>query len=345
MIKIQPFDSDECKKFTKFSKKYYNQENVTDYTFVNWKFIKYDKNLINWHLTFMNDSSIVGRAALCERELNFCGNKTKITQVSDLLVDPQKKNNAFLSLIKSFNKLKNECVLHTSNENSYLLYKKIFKFDEKVILTPVVFPIKPQSFVENSALKFILTLFSKFFISMHDLVFSQYKFSKIKEYKDVSHPDIHKFLLKYSQCNLNFDRSLDFLRWRTTSNQLDCKIFGLNKDNSLSTLIILSKGKFHALNYLLILDFLVLRKVNKRDFIYIKFFIIKLAIKNKVDAIFGLFNFNCKSVKKIGKLPFFKISDHLLPHSTPIFFSSLSEQIEVIPLEKMYISLLDLDYF
>ena len=138
---------------------------------------------------------------------------------------------------------------------------------------------------------------------------------------------------------------MGFLKWRTASNQLDCKIFGLHKNNSLSTLIILSKGKLHALNYLLILDFLALGDVSKRDFIYIKFYIIKLAFKNKVDAIFGLFNFNCKSVKKIGALPFFKISDQLLPHSTPIFFSSLSERIKVIPLEKMYVSLLDLDYF
>ena len=126
-IELDKFNLDEIEKFIEFSKTYYDNPETTEKNLL--QISSWTKLQSSYHLKLKKNNKILGRVVLNTRNINLLNKQVKATQVTDLLINQDNKDPMmFVKLVKSYNYLKNDLVIHTSNENSENIYKKFFKF-------------------------------------------------------------------------------------------------------------------------------------------------------------------------------------------------------------------------
>ena len=346
MVEVDEFTQNECEKYIAFGKEYYSSVETINLEYINWKFLKNIENK-SWHLKSFNGDEINGRAVLNERELNVNRISFSITQVTDLLASPKLKNAAtFFNLIRNYKALNSDGVLHTSNESSDVLYSKLFKFKKIFSLSGCGFPIKINNIIRFKPLKIPFLVLSFFYLRTIKLILSlAFLFVKIEVSNYKAYSDIEALVVEFESHNKNFKRDKNFIDWRYFDRLFNyrCRIIKVNRQTCGYYCYRLKR--FKDIDFMIIMDVVVAPKISGYGLLMVKLAIIKDAIERESDAVFGLFNLNNLASKFLSRFPFIKISDKILPHSTPIYMSSMSEVISLMDLSDMYFSLSDLDYF
>jgi len=348
-IELIKFNNDEVKKFILFSKTYYRNNETIDQPHNYNKFCEYVDHK-SYHLKNNSNKILKGRAVLSERSLYLNGKKYLATQVTDLLVDQNYKDPMiFINLVKSYNKLNNDFVFHTSNENSEIIYKKFFKFENIINLKAYGFPIKLSSIISkffNKKIIFLNIIDNLYlYILKLSIYISQY-FSSVtlndcalSEFNEVTRK---KFFKKSPQ---SMERNEKFFKWRFEQNLNKYYYKKILKNNTIVGFLVLRNSSYSGYNVTLLMDLLLIEDLNIFSLLALRMKLINEAISSNNDILFTIINNKNKSLFKVFRFPIIPISDNLLQHSTPIFCSSIKKNDEIKNFAKVHFTLADLDYF
>ena len=348
-INIQKFNLKEVDEFINFSKSYYSNQETTNKAIVKNKFIDYE-NQHSYHLKIQNGDEVLGRVVLNERKIALKGKEFKVTQVTDLLINQKNKDPlVFIKLVKSYNSLKNNLVIHASNENSENIYKKFFKFNIIFFMKSYGFPIKPIKILENL---FNLKLYFLYFL---DLIFS-YIFKGTLSIISILNS------IKFENCSFNqlkgdgiskfkknskfsMDRSNEFINWRFEKNPNHYYCKKIVKHNTIIGYAVLRNSEYLGFKVTLLIDLYLLKSTTALDNLKIRQQLLLESIKSGSDIFFSIINTNNTKLSRVFGFPILPINDSLLKHATPIFCSSINESINTKELSELHFTLADLDYF
>jgi hypothetical protein len=345
MIFINKFDNIQAKIFCHYSKLYYNDKNTTDLYIIKWKFVD-SQTIDSYHLTFRDEvGDVKGRAVLNERFLNVANVKFLLTQVSDLLVVGSQLK-SFITVIKNFKILENTCVIHTSNSNSEKIYSKFFKFKKLLSLTAFAFPVSLDNFFPKLSKLIIFKVVFSFYNFVIAFIFSIINLFNNNNFQLLNSQEISSENLEYFSGNqTSLLKTVESIRWRYFQSPYNYDIFRILESNINIGFIVTRRAVLNGLNFLIVMDFVPVRKLNYLTMLGVRLKLVSLALEYNVDAVFGMFNAQNDIGSDFFKFPFFKIPDRFLPHETPIFISSIKNDFNVDDLYEMYFSLSDLDYF
>lgn len=327
-------------------------EGMKDSKIVYWKFISNPNGPSNYFY-FKKNEKIKGRIMSAHYPGKIVLNENLYNSfcLSDLYID---KSYRQLSNLKN---LYNECVkqtqgiiFHSSNENSEKFYTKILK---KKIFFNLISCGLPMSIKPLKKYKFFGKLFYYIFIKLYiahiKLIKNLFKIFNNQINLNVS----EKINFDYDLENLReenikkdycfFFKNHNFFKWRYEIYKKSylIKIFDNNNFLGYCTLV---KTDALKLSNMIILDFQFRKKISFFQKIMLKFKIIEICTKNKVDTLFTMGNENNFMFKNILGYPFFKIPSNILPHSNPMFIHNASEK-DLDKLKYVNFTISDFDYF
>ena len=345
MVTVEKFDIIQAQKFVEYSALFYNDKNTTDLELVKWKFVDSQSNNSH-HLTIQDEQGLIkGRAVLNERYLSTANGKLLLTQVTDLLVVGSELK-SFIEIIRNYKILNNTCVIHTSNSNSENIYARVFKFKKLLSLSAFAFPVKLDNFVPNfsklAAFKFIFSIINSFIFGIFSSinVFNNVRFQRLNS-QEISNADLEYF----SDNHVSLLKTCESIRWRYFDSPYNYEVYRVLESNINIGSIVVRRAILNGVKYLVIMDFVPNEKLSVVKVFKLRLRLVSLSLEYKVDALFGMFNADNDIGKGFFKFPFVKVPDRFLPHATPIFISSNSNDLSLDNLAKMYFSLSDLDYF
>lgn len=348
-IELSKFNDDEVEKFTLFSKTFYeNNETTNQYHNTN-KFCEYEDHS-SYHLKNNSLSILKGRAVLSERSLYLNGKKYKTTQVTDLLVNQNYKDPMiFINLVKSYNKLNNDFVFHTSNENSEIIYKKFFKFKNVMNLKAYGFPVKLSSIINKFFKKKLIFLnvidnFYLYILKAFIYLFSYFSSITLHNCKmnEFNETNSKKFFEKSPQ---SMERDEKFFKWRFENSPNRYYYKKIMRNNQIVGFLVFRNSSYLGYNVTLLMDLLLIENLNIFNLWALRMKLINEAISSNNDIFFTIINNKNKSLFKVFRFPIIPISDSLLKHSTPIFCSSVKKNIDIENFVTAHFTLADLDYF
>jgi len=348
-IKAELFNEKELIEFVDFSKTFYENPKTNLIDNVRHKFKQFN-NQRSLHIKAYENDKIIGRVVLNEKKLHLGMKDFTATQPSDLLTLRDFKNPlTVFSLIKSYNQLDTDLVIHTSNEKSDVIYKNIFKFPILFKCTTYGFPISPLSLFSKVFLKrkYILLqffdYFIKFFIKAFINLITYFSSIKLRDFnlKDISEKELT--LLQKREVNL-FSRNKDFIKWKYLESTESCKCYKIFKKKQTFGYIFIKESNFNNLKAFCLMDCFILKDLKKIDYFFIRLAVIYNAFDSKCDLIYAVGNINNPTLSNLFKLPFININDSFLPHSTPIYISSVKESCNINDCKDMYYTLADTDY-
>lgn len=274
--------------------------------------------------------------------------------VTDLVIMPAERNAA--SLITMTRAIKSpdgiDVVVHTSNDSSDLIYRRLFKFPIAFTLAATGLPLRVSNILKprftNSALIKVAELFAspwRWLLRATALVMGAV--SDVKFASEPSEKVISEIFTEYRQhAGAHFERSQRFLSWRFSEGPLfngevewvwiqgECVGYLAFKQVTLGGLVVF-----------VIMDAVLRRRLSLKEAIAIKFLAARLAIEGSCDAVFTLVNIENSALKWLKGFPFFLIPDRHLPHSTPIFIHASIEHRSLEKQGDVFFTLADIDYF
>lgn len=350
-IEVQLFNEKELEEFVNFSRTYYKSPKTNSINSVRHKFQQID-DLKSFHIKAYDRDKLIGRVVLNERKLHLGEKNFTVTHPTDLLTLRNSINPlTVLSLVRSFNKLNTDLVMHTSNKQSDIIYKSLFKFPTIFKCVSYGFPLKPMSLISTfffNKIFFFLELFDFLFkfivrllISFFNLFFNSIE---LKEYNpiDISENELREF--KNKERNL-FSRSKKFIKWRYLISSNKSKCYQIVKKNMNYGYLFCEENSLKNLKAFCITDFILLKDFSGYEYFSLKINLIYKALFANNDLIFFMGNKKNKTLSNLFKFPFVHIRENYLPHSTPIYVSSVKKEFNIDECKTIYFTLSDTDYF
>jgi hypothetical protein len=241
--------------------------------------------------------------------------------------------------------------MHTSNKQSDIIYKSLFKFPVIFKCKSYGFPLKPirliSTFLYNknysflNIFDFLFKVFIKSVISFLNLFFNSIE---LKDYNllNISENELSNF--KNKERNL-FSRSKTFINWRYSKLNNKSKCYQIVKKNISYGYLICEENSLKNIRVFCITDLLLLKDISNADFFSLKINVILKALFRNNDLLFSMGNKKNKTLSNLFKFPFFNIRESYLPHSTPIYVSSIKKEFNIEECKTLYFTLSDTDYF
>jgi hypothetical protein len=298
---------------------------------------------------------VVGRAILQPRLLCLSGKQVPAAFVSDVLVHPEFRRpvSNFISLMQSIKKAQNfPLVLHTSNNTTESIYKKLLKFKWPFSLSTFGFPLNLRK-ATFKVLKFDSLLFELFATPYRYLILLLCKTATIFfDFKlTTDKPDdtcFDEFFQKEAIKNdCEMVRDTQFLKWRYSQSPLwQAKILYLYKDSQLCGYVVLRNVELEGMKFTVVMDFALNDTVNTIQRLCLRWSIIHIALSHGDDMVFTLLNPLSRASKKFIGFPWVKIPERFMPHKTPIFLHiNDPSRVTLENLLNIHLTLGDLDYF
>lgn len=250
-----------------------------------------------------------------------------------------------IGLIKGPEKIiKENIIIHTSNENSDLIYKKIFKLKNISNLDAFFFPVS-FIFLNFGIFKIIRKILNVILVFFINIVIKLFIFISSYSLKDGFLDDKEiKFVYKelINKKTPFFIRNEDYYKWRFNYKKYN-KNYAfslLYKKRIVAHNITISK-KYKFLESTFIMDMISNQDIQVIGKFIILLNIIKTALQNNSDFIFTLINKNSLSYKRLFKYFLIKIPSFFLPHSTPVYIKNEGS----LKFNNIHLTLSDLDYF
>ena len=274
--------------------------------------------------------------------------------VTDLVINPLFRNAATLIAITRAIKspLNFDMVLHTSNEVSDQIYKKLFKFPVSCDLNSAGIPINFGSILRSRLKNVIaISLVNLISIAWRWLLIALNRvigfFSPLKFVTEPSECEVEEVLSDFAKiCGSHFERTPGFLKWRFKDGPLfNGRTKWIESGGVCIGYLVFKDVHISGLKVCVIMDVCFRRHLSLMESIAIKLLSITLAINGSCDAVFTLCNFNNSALKWLQDFPFIKIPDEVLPHPSPIFIHASEEVYPSLNRKSIYLTLADLDYF
>ena len=353
MISIKTFSKEHVDENIKLGASEYTSQEVLNKEHLIWKHIHPPAGPSKIIGEYSAEGALIGRIFLQRRNFYLNDNLSATgATATDLLIDPKcRVASSFVAITRSIKSIEEiDIIFHTSNENSDIFYRNLFKFPVRFSLTALGLPLDIYGIVKSkcpnlSAIKtlkilstpykILLVILGKFLTNLTKINFSNQPLDQeniFSQFKKRTGP--------------HFERSKAFNYWRFNSGPIfNGEIYWIWKYKECLGYLVFKKTEIRHINFYVLMDIIFIRDLSVFEKITIKFLMIKLAIINNCDALFMMVNLKNSSVNWLKGAPFFKIPDRYLPHSTPIFIHTKLPENMFHKYENIFFTLADLDYF
>jgi hypothetical protein len=274
--------------------------------------------------------------------------------ITDLVIMHAERNAA--SLISMTRAIKSpdsiDVVVHTSNDSSDLIYRKLFKFPIAFTLAATGLPLRVSNILKPNLAKSKLLKAIELFVSPWRslLLASAHVMEAVSDVKFAAEPSdivMSEIFEEYRHhAGTHFERSQRFLKWRFSEGPLfNGKVEWVWSQGECLGYLAFKQVTLGGLVVFVIMDAVLRRRLTLKEAIAIKFLAARLAIKGSCDAVFTLANTENSALKLLKGFPFFHIPDRYLPHPTPIFIHASNEHRSLENQADVFFTLADLDYF
>ena len=348
MFKLNEVSNKDINSFIKLSKTEYEEDNpVTQKKYFIWKYLDYFIKP-TFIYQYLNSGKNMGRVMLQTNKLIIGKKILNTINPLDLLIQKKSRTNPniFINLIKlPKNKFNKNLIIHTSNENSDLLYEKLLKFKKGLSLKAYMFPSNPFFFLKD---KYLSNIFFKcisypFFIIISLVIIIIRKLTFVNlEIGFLTNDEISKVYKNLKDKKIpHFIRNNKFFQWRYSRySKNKTHSFKLKLNNNLIASTTLCIVEFKGYKVCAVMDYVAENKISLiyRFFNYI--YIIRYALIHNCSFIFTLSNKRTELFKEmLGTM--IQIPLWVLPHQTPIYVRNNDK----FDLTQMHFVLSDLDYF
>jgi len=274
--------------------------------------------------------------------------------ITDLVIMPAERSAA--SLISMTRAIKSpdgiDVVVHTSNDSSDLIYRKLFKFPIAFTLAATGLPLRISNILKPhldnpTLLKAIELLVSLWRLLLLASALVMRAVSSVKFSAEPSDSVMSEIFEEYRHhAGSHFERSQRFLKWRFSEGPLfNGKVEWVWSQGECLGYLAFKQVMLGGLVVFVIMDVVLRRRLTLKEAIAIKFLSARLALEGSCDAVFTLANTENSALKWLKGFPFFHIPDRHLPHTTPIFIHALNEHRSLEKQADVFFTLADLDYF
>lgn len=354
-IKSEIFDDAALAEQITLGKTVYSSAEVVSFDHIKWKHLKgpYGSSTV---INIRDGNGILlGRSFLQPRTF-FLNSKSECcgAVVTDLLINPAARNAS--TLIGMTRAIKTPpgigLVVHTSNEVSDPIYRKLFKFPVAFTLAGLGIPLHFDKiftlYLKNTKVLCILDyLLTPWRIGL--VFFSKVVglFTSVTFIHKPSDIEVFEIFNEFKSISGgHFVRNSSFLEWRFMKGPLfNGQVKWISSGGTCIGYLVFKEVHLGNLSVCVLMDVLMRRKLGFMEGMALKLLAIKYALDGASDALFTLVNINNSALKWLKGFPFISIPDNLLPHSTPIFIHASEEVIPIKIRNNIYLTLADLDYF
>lgn len=354
-ITIEQLTDEDLSNHIEVGASEYSTPEVINRNHVRWKHLENPSGVSVCVSLRNNLSELVGHSFLQRRQLCLSGGKSlRAAIITDLVIVPRERNAAALIGMTRAAKGADgfDFVLHTSNNISDTIYRRLFKFPVVCSLTAAGLPLR----VCNAMSRYV---HSRFICAVVDFLVTPWRWgvrgsasfaSLVSAVSFAEEPEkdrVSKILQKFSEgAGLHFERSSEFLEWRFRAGPISkSDLLWIYSRQECLGYIATRKVSISGLDVLVILDSVLSRPMGTLESAAIKLLCAREGVLKNCDAVFCLANMSNNALGWWGKLPYFRIPDKFLPHPTPIFTHATNGLISVTDQERFFLTLADLDYF
>ena len=242
-------------------------------------------------------------------------------------------------------------ILHTSNEVTEGIYKKILKIKNPFSLTGYGVPV--DLYAISKKYSRYLAMFAKLANKPYQLslIFLCKTLKIIVELEIIDkEPSAEEFDAlcenNASHYGPEIKRNKENLKWRFSDSPLwGAQILYIYKHSRFVGYIVIRHLKINGLKFTVIMDYSISPDLSLIEVMFIRTFIVEKSIKKGDCSVFTLLNSQAKSTKKNMGFPFISVPDKFLPHRTPFFIHANKNSGELRTYSNFNITLSDLDYF
>ncbi|MDP3798974.1 MAG: hypothetical protein Q8R06_17815 [Polaromonas sp.] len=354
-IQFDIFDQDQLSEHITIGASVYSCPEVIDPDHLRWKHLQNPYGS-STSISLRNEFGVlIGRSFIQPRTFwvtpfaSCCG-----ATITDLVIMPAERSAE--SLIGMTRAIKSpegvDVVVHTSNDNSDLIYRKLFKFPVAFTLTAIGLPLRVSNILKSYFTNQVLIKVVELLVSPWRLVLgaSALIMGAVCGIRLAAQPTadvMSEIFEEYRQhAGSHFERGQHFLEWRFSSGPLfNGKIEWVWSQGQCVGYLAFKRVVLGGLDIFVILDVVLRRRLTLQEGIALKFIAARLAIDSSCDAIFTLVNLESPALKWLKGFPFFHIPDRHLPHPTPIFIHASNEHRSLEKQADVFFTLADLDYF
>jgi hypothetical protein len=353
-ISVRTFSETDLNGYLELSQLEYGVTISSDAEHIRWKHLNSEFGA-SLYVNLAENQRVIGRALIQPRNLRTSLRTYKLGQVMDLLIDKAHRTTPanFINLTKACGNIEDcDLVFHTSNERSFPLYRKLFRFSNPFTLKAYGFPVRFASIFSSFSGRRInvIDLFTAPFRWL--LLAMSYAVNSVARLditeNSMSDDEIETLCAKcLGQSVSHLTRSNAFLNWRFRDTPIwPAMISRVDRKGYLLGYVVTRKVVLEGQSHFVLMDFILDPSISYCASLSLRLWLIRKAILSRSDVFFTMANpFSNIASKCIG-FPFINIPEKLLPHATPIFMRACTSDSEKLELDRsIHLTLADLDYF
>lgn len=353
-ISVKTFAETDLTDFLKMSQLEYGPSASTDSEHIRWKHLASPFG-VSSSVNLIEAEQIVGRALIQPRILCTASKMLNVASVMDLLIDREHRTTPsnFMQITKASGAVANfDLVYHTSNDRTFQLYSKLFRFPNPFTLRAYGFPVRFAGVLTSiigrrldaidwitAPLRWLLGVTACAAMAVTRLDISE---------RAISDDELDALSAKcLRQSGPHLARTNAFLKWRFADAPLwHATVHRIDRQGRFMGYVVTRKVELDGLTHLVLMDFLIDVDTPLLVRIALRLYLIRKTITSKADALFTLVN-SCSAVARacVG-FPLVSVPDKLLPHATPIFVRARGDDYKELETDSaIHLTLADLDYF
>lgn len=354
-IAVTKFTEKDLAGFVEMSRLEYGASpSTTDPDHIRWKFLDSPFGECSY-VNLSKNGQIIGRALIQPRPLHTASKVVIAGSVMDLLINREQRTTPtnFINITKECSRVANfDLIYHSSNDRTFPLYSKLFRFPNTFSLKAYGFPVRLAGALTpfiGRRIGAIDWLTAPFRILLGTIACVATTVTRLDISENVISDDELEKLS--TQClhksGPHLARTKAFLIWRFTDAPLwPAHLHRIERQGKFLGYVVTRKVELGGINHLVLLDFLVDIDISFTVRVALRLWLINKAITSKVDTLFTLVNSNSAVARTCAGFPLVNIPEKLLPHATPIFVRARSDEHKKLEADStIHLTLADLDYF
>lgn len=353
-ISVKKFAETDLQVFLDMTQIEYGPSDITNPVHIKWKHLDSPFGA-STYVCLTETDQVVGRALIQPRLLHTVSKVFDAASVMDLLIDHSHRSTPvnFLNLTKaSGNEAGFDLIYHTSNERTFPLYSKLLKFANPFSLRAYGFPVRFAGlFASIIGRRFeVIDWFTAPLRWL--LVFTAYAVNSVASLdisqKAMNDDELEMLCLKcLRQSGPHLARTNAFLKWRFSDAPLwPGSVYRIDQKGHFLGYVVTRNVELGGLNHLVLMDFMLDPETPLITQIALRLWLIRKAITSKADVHFTMVNSYSTIARQFVGFPLLNISDKFLPHTTPIFMRSRTDESKQLETDQsIHLTLADLDYF
>jgi len=352
-ISVDIFSKNDLDIFLIMTNHEYGASDTTNRHHVKWKHLD-SPFTASTYVCLVDDKKVVGRALLQPRKLRMAKKVFSVASVMDLLIEQKYRSSPvnFINITKACGNIESfDLVFHTSNERTFPLYSKLFRFSNPFSLKAYGFPVRLAG-LSSLVIGRRLDVLDCIIIPFHWLIYGVESFFNLIASLDVSERDMSDEELEtlslkcLRQSAPHLERTNSFLKWRFKDAPIwHGTIYRIDRKGMFLGYVVTRKMKLDGLTHLVLMDFIIDPDTPFIAIVALRLWLIRKAITSKADVLFTMLNSVSIIAQKCIGFPLINIPEKFLPHSTPIFIRTRSNESSELEInDSIHMTLADLDY-